>query len=171
MQSPFAHGHGQNKSSWQTLADHLTNTATTASAFAKVFGSSEYAYLIGALHDIGKARLAFQSYLRRCNGVEDDEPDFGDHAHSCAGACWLAQHGNGIGKALAYCVAGHHAGLPDWPDGVHPRGVLSTILKEDAPVFGVARSQMACVKNIGNLGMKYNDVVQIIKVRKGCGAE
>jgi CRISPR-associated endonuclease/helicase Cas3 len=109
--------------------------ARLAATFAAPFCSSPHGKLEGEVHDLGKARSSFQSYLRRCNGVEDDEPDFGDHAHSGAGACWLALHGGGIGKALAYCVAGHHAGLPDWSGGDTPNGALAIRLKEDAAVL------------------------------------
>ena len=47
----------------------------------------------------------------------------------------MAQHAGGIGLALAYCVAGHHAGLPDWSGGDTPNGALVIRLKEDAAVL------------------------------------
>lgn len=99
---------------WQTLRSHSKAVAELSEAFADSFASGKHGRLEGETHDTGKARSAFQSYLRRCNGVEDADLDFGDHSHSGAGACWLAQNAGGIGTALSYCIAGHHAGLPDW---------------------------------------------------------
>ncbi len=120
---------------WQTLQEHCKAVAERAADFAGPFASAECGRLMGVVHDLGKARLSFQSYLRRCNGIEDSEADYGDHAHSGAGACWLKGRAGNIGKALAYCVAGHHAGLPDWSGGETPNGSLAVRLADDASVL------------------------------------
>lgn len=120
---------------WQTLQAHSKAVAGLSESFARPFASSKCGWLLGALHDLGKARDSFQSYLRRCNGIDDFEYDFGDHSHSGAGACWLKDNAGGIGKALAYCVAGHHAGLPDWSGGNTPDGALVQRLKGEAAVL------------------------------------
>ena len=120
---------------WQTLRSHSKAVAELSEAFADSFASGKHGRLEGETHDTGKARSAFQSYLRRCNGVEDADLDFGDHSHSGAGACWLAQNAGGIGTALSYCIAGHHAGLPDWSGGDTPNGALAVRLNEDAAVL------------------------------------
>ena len=106
-----------------------------SAAFAASFASGEHGRILGKLHDLGKARASFQSYLCRCNGIEDSEADYGDHSHSGAGACWLWSHAGSLGKALAYCVAGHHAGLPDWSGGETPNGALVVRLAEEASVL------------------------------------
>lgn len=120
---------------WQPLDAHLAGVADKAASFAEGFSSAQLAGILGLLHDIGKARSSFQSYLRRCNGIEDSEADYGNHSHSGAGACWLWKHGGNIGKALSYCVAGHHAGLPDMSCGETPNGALKNRLDEDAKVL------------------------------------
>ena len=45
---------------WQTLEEHSRNVAELAAQFAAPFGSSEAAKLLGLVHDLGKARSAFQ---------------------------------------------------------------------------------------------------------------
>ncbi len=138
MPAPFAHSNGPDTTIWQSLSEHSENVARLAASFATAFHSSAHAFLAGMCHDLGKARASFQSYLRRCNGVEDNESDYGDHSHSGAGAVWLWNHSSNLGslgKALAYCVLGHHAGLPDWSDGEKPCGALSIRLNEDEPVL------------------------------------
>lgn len=76
-------------SEWQLLEAHLEGTAKRAEIFAAPFSSSTFGWLIGLLHDIGKSRSGFQSYLRRCNDEEEENPDYGDHAHAIVGACYL----------------------------------------------------------------------------------
>lgn len=121
---------------WQTLEEHAQNVATLAAKFAEPFGSPETARLLGLVHDIGKARASFQSYLKAKNGIDDGESDNGEHGHSGAGACWLANHGpRGWGTFLAYCAAGHHAGLPDWIGGTTPNGALGKRLADEAAVL------------------------------------
>ena len=138
MADSFAHSNGSNPANWQPLSAHAEAVACRSADFASGFGSSPHAALLGACHDLGKARLSFQSYLRRCNGVEDAEVDYGDHSHSGVGACWLWNQSKtlgGIAKALAYCIAGHHAGLPDWSGGETPNGALVNRLAEDESVL------------------------------------
>ena len=62
-------------SEWQTLEEHLVGTARRASQFASSFSSSFFGYILGMLHDIGKSRRGFQSYLRRSNGIEESPCD------------------------------------------------------------------------------------------------
>ena len=60
---------------------------------------------LGLLHDIGKASDRFQHYLRGRAASTD---------HSTAGAqLACARYRSQVGKLLAFCVAGHHAGLAD----------------------------------------------------------
>lgn len=134
----YAHSNGPDQARWQPLSEHSENTALLASVFASSFGSADSARVLGLCHDAGKSREGFQSYLRRCNGIEEEVPDYGSHAHASIGACWLWNNAMALGslaKALAYCVAGHHAGLPDWSGGETPNGALAIRLAEDVPVL------------------------------------
>ena len=134
MPTPFAHSNGPDPASWQTLSAHSENVARLAGSFAELFGSSVWGELAGWLHDAGKSRAAFQHYLARSNGI-DAEPDATDHDHSAAGAVWASQSLGPAGRVLAYCIAGHHAGLPDWSNGETPGGALSLRLAEGAEVL------------------------------------
>ncbi len=116
---------------WQTLEAHQSSVARLAANFAAPFSSCEWAQLLGLIHDIGKARTSFQSYLARANGLMDEKYDASEHSHSGAGACWAVEKFGKMGRILAYCVAGHHAGLPDWISGITPNGALSPRLAEE----------------------------------------
>ena len=118
----YAHSKGDDVTQWQPLQDHCNAVAGLCAEFAESFESGDVGRLTGGIHDLGKARSSFQSYLLRCNGMDDGDLDYGDHSHSGAGACWLKDNAGGLGKALAECVAGHHAGLPDWSGGEVPNG-------------------------------------------------
>ena len=133
---PYAHSvKGQPKETWQTLEEHSRNVADLAAKFAAPFGSSEAAKLLGLVHDLGKARNAFQGYLRRQNELNDSSYDSGEHSHSGAGACWLFQELGGFGKLLSYCVMGHHAGLPDKINGITPQGALAFRINDEKTVL------------------------------------
>ena len=122
-------------SEWQTLAAHSAAVSNLCAAFASVFASDSCARLLGATHDLGKARSSFQIYLLHANGLADPDYDTSDHAHSGAAAVWLATRAGPIGRLLAYCAAGHHAGLPDWANGSTPGGALDTRLREDVRIL------------------------------------
>ncbi len=85
----------------QSILEHDRNVAELCASFAAPFGAEELARQLGLAHDIGKYSRAFQ---RRILG-ENIQTD-----HSTAGAQEIAKY---FGWLAAYCVAGHHGGLPD----------------------------------------------------------
>lgn len=85
----------------QSIIAHLTGTAKLCHEFAKGIQMSDYAYLTGLLHDIGKYSEAFQ---RRINGSSIRT----DHSTAGAKEALLRQK-----LAAAFAIAGHHGGIPD----------------------------------------------------------
>ncbi len=110
---------GRSESDWEPLARHLEEVADLAAHFASAFGAGEWGLAAGLLHDIGKQSAAFQDYLRA--SAAGKGPGRGPD-HSTAGAQWAHEHyKQGVGKLLAYVLAGHHAGLPDGIESLSPR--------------------------------------------------
>src|SRR4051812_23188290 len=106
---------GRRREEWHELFSHLEETARLAGQFASEFGSEDWGYLEGLWHDLGKSGAAFQIYLTTSSeggdGVHQSEVR-GRVDHSTAGAQHAARRGL-TGRLLAYCIAGHHAGLPN----------------------------------------------------------
>jgi len=101
-----------------SLNDHLTSTASLGKVFANDMGLGKLGFVLGLLHDIGKASEAFQQRIRIKSQYNIDahlEGKTAQHVdHSTAGAQFLVEkYGWEAGLLLAYVVAGHHAGLPD----------------------------------------------------------
>lgn len=130
MSEPLAHSGGH------LLAEHLQSVAVLAADFSKSFDTAEptlrWAYLAGLWHDLGKYRPGFQRYLQQSNNPDahiEGKVGGREKTHSTAGALWAIQrleqtHGaNGklAARVLAYLIAGHHAGLHDWDEGLGPR--------------------------------------------------
>ncbi|MEN6472487.1 MAG: CRISPR-associated endonuclease Cas3'', partial [Syntrophaceae bacterium] len=119
----YAHSlEGKPPEEWQRLEDHLQQVAKMASGFASVFDSADWAEIMGILHDLGKANHAFQSYLFKAQGIDASDYDSGNGGshpnHSGVGAILAFEKWpHLIGKTIAYIIAGHHAGLPDWFGG------------------------------------------------------
>jgi CRISPR-associated endonuclease/helicase Cas3 len=87
------------------LVEHLSAVADCAEAFAGKFGAGALARWAGLWHDLGKFHPDFQEYLKDPDARRG--PD-----HSSAGTVLAARHCD----ALAFLVAGHHAGLPSVDD-------------------------------------------------------
>ena len=99
----------------QSILEHLQGTARLAGSFGEVFGAGELARQCGLYHDIGKYSREFQAYIR---GEGRGRVD-----HSTAGAMEMMKAGM---VPLAFCIAGHHAGLPD-AGGKGNRSDMSTL--------------------------------------------
>ena len=115
----YAHSlDGKPPSDWQPLKEHLKNVAEIAAEFADYFDARVWGSILGENHDLGKGTRPWQAYLRRANGIIDEFALFyeGHPTHAFAGAQWLSMHSKEAGKLMAYCIAGHHGGLPNWND-------------------------------------------------------
>jgi CRISPR-associated endonuclease/helicase Cas3 len=120
---------------WQEhlLEDHLRQVARLAGEFAAAFASSDWAYVAGLWHDLGKYRLAFQRYLHSASGYDPNahiETAPGRVDHSTAGALYARQTLGQSGCVLAYLIAGHHTGLPDYETADTGRAALKSRLQE-----------------------------------------
>jgi CRISPR-associated endonuclease/helicase Cas3 len=97
----------------QELQDHLTETATLAKAFARVFGCENAGYLAGLLHDLGKYTQAFQVYLKR--SLRGEEVTRGEVIHALQGAKLIEEtiKDHLISDIIGNVIATHHGGLFD----------------------------------------------------------
>jgi CRISPR-associated endonuclease/helicase Cas3 len=119
----IAHVRKNDDNTWAAphlLSMHLEGTARLAGDYAAKFHSGEWGRAAGLAHDAGKGRLVWQKYICLKSGYSYDEEAHlegksGKMPHAIHGAK-LAEElfGKGLGRVLAYCIAGHHAGLPDW---------------------------------------------------------
>jgi len=101
---------------WQTMQSHARNVGGMAAGFAAYFGAQEIARATGLLHDVGKYSPPFD---RRLHG----DPRRVDH--STAGAKIAVERwGVRLGKMMAFCIAGHHAGLANGAGAGDGRGTL-----------------------------------------------
>lgn len=126
------------------LREHLSEVGRRSGEFAAVFRSAEVASLAGLLHDVGKFSAQFQTNIRRENGFEAhiEGDTSGPRDHSTAGAILahqLAHLQGDLRTALAFIIAGHHAGLGD-PQELRRR-LENTALLEAAIRGGFSRNE------------------------------
>lgn len=122
MSQLYAHSlAGRPIDEWHPLDEHLRNVAARAAEFAAALDSADWGWNAGLIHDVGKASPRFQTYLRHENAIDDAEYDERVHGrvnHSSAGAALaeglFVRDNVQLGRILAYVIAGHHAGLPDF---------------------------------------------------------
>lgn len=125
----------------QSLDEHSRNTACIAKEFASSFGNGDWAEYAGWFHDLGKANPEWQKYIR-------GEISSTSVNHSEAGAQYVYQKQNDKYSALivAYLIAGHHAGLPDYYNG--SGNSLKTILdKKSYSCLNFDALQVICSQN------------------------
>ncbi len=115
MSIAYAHSlPGQPREKWELLEHHLEEVGRLAGDFASAFGASEWGRALGRWHDLGKYSQAFQEYLSRTADPDAGVEGGGRVDHSTYGAQHAARLvGKHAGRVLAFCIAGHHAGLAD----------------------------------------------------------
>lgn len=132
----IAHLDPEGKKAPQSLKDHLVNVSRLAAEFAPTSELMEAARQCGLYHDVGKYSAEFQKYLL---GQRHSRVD-----HSSAGAQLLAKNGNPTSIFEAFCIAGHHAGLPDFGASVDLAGesTLSARLKKTIPDYSAYHQEL-----------------------------
>jgi len=96
--------HRRDDGAEQLLVDHLKNVAELASSYAQAYGGG-FAYVCGLVHDIGKYSLNIQKRIHGAKIKVD---------HATAGGQLLVQTNNkSLALISAYCIMGHHGGIPD----------------------------------------------------------
>lgn len=119
---------------WHVLKDHLVATGELAADFASRFRCAELGRAAGLLHDIGKYSDPFQRRL--CGEARRVD-------HSTAGAKEaVAHYGKALGMLLAYVIAGHHAGLPDYGSAVDEASLAARLGKE-VPNYEAYREEIS----------------------------
>lgn len=114
--------------SYQSNEEHCLGVARLAKSFAEEFGMGEWGYTLGLLHDKGKEKRQFQSYIRDVNGI----PGYSDYtmegkAHAYVGAI-IARNIYREQAMHLFCnqIAAHHRGLYDYDE-------LEEIVKRPIP--------------------------------------
>ena len=113
------------------LVEHSLAVSRGAGHNARHMPGTRMAEHGGKWHDIGKAQLRWGDYIR---GLGPSVP------HASLGAIYAtlafgkAGQPSKAGIPVAYAIAGHHAGLPDW---TAPNGAGRTGLDEILPPFKV----------------------------------
>ena len=131
------------------LDAHLTSVAEMAAQFSRPFGGDGWARLAGLWHDLGKCRPGFQHYIRQVNDPDahiEGRIAGPEKTHSAAGALHALdilkrQHGRAgeiAARVLAYVIAGHHAGLDDWHEGLKARLDGENAKREHAEAIAAA---------------------------------
>lgn len=92
---------GCGEKDWQPLSEHLNNVAELCAKFSAEWCSEDFARNLGLLHDIGKYQKGFQDRLTG-KSVKIE--------HAFCGAQECKNYNMDI---AAYCIAGHHGGMPD----------------------------------------------------------
>lgn len=151
MTSCYAHSlEARPTTDWEPLEHHLRDVAKLASQYAAAFKAADWGELLGWWHDVGKYSAEFQAYLKFENGFEAHlEQYVGRVDHSTAGAQHCVTMFPDEGRLLAYCIAGHHAGLADELSSSGTSG-LSDRLRKKIPDFSVAPGEILAARKLSH---------------------
>lgn len=134
----FAHSlEKQPPENWELMKDHEDLVAEYCRTFLNRIDPTlgPWGDLLGRWHDLGKYSNEFQTYLHKANDqlVRLDDAHRADVAgkvdHSTAAAQLSVEKFGLRGRLLAYVLAGHHAGLSDWDDGISQSGLRQRLEK------------------------------------------
>ena len=121
----------------QTVKEHSENVAKLCSDFS-IDELKDISYNIGLLHDIGKYQKSFQKRISGENikiehsicGAKDSMDEFDN---------------NKIIELMAYVIAGHHSGIPDYGTKIDTEndGTLSGRLKRTTEDYNEYKNELA----------------------------
>lgn len=165
----YAHSrNGQSKENWQTVFEHLNNTANLAASMGGEAGISELARIAGLVHDLGKYSQAFQHRL-------EGSTQRVDHATAGAQELWklLADKQRWQALLLAYAIAGHHGGLLDYGSAgdVEGESTLCGRLKKKVEDYSAYRTEIdlsglalpaLSLKRTSNLGFSVSFLTRML---------
>ncbi|MCP5249055.1 MAG: CRISPR-associated helicase Cas3' [Candidatus Accumulibacter sp.] len=121
-----------------SLDDHLLSVARLAGHLAEAIQGGPWAELAGVWHDLGKYQPTFQRYIASASGLDAHIEAPGRVKHAIAGAIHACRQSGPYGQLLAYLIAGHHAGLPDWHPGEAAGAALSQELQDEQATLAQA---------------------------------
>lgn len=120
---------------WHGLVDHLHGTGDRAARSLERLDLAELGRVAGLLHDLGKFTPEFQNRLRGAPAPVN---------HSTAGANVACQRYPGpLGKLIAFCVAGHHAGLANGVNGDKTTALVDRLRQKVPDLDPVWRDEIA----------------------------
>jgi CRISPR-associated endonuclease/helicase Cas3 len=143
MKDYYAHSKTQPDGAviYESMDEHQQLVSVKAREFGKAFGAEAWSEILGYWHDIGKYSNEFQDYLRSSANADPHAAEWiGKIDHSTAGA----QHANSakvgfnIGPALAWCIAGHHAGLSNYSVSERISSLKKRLDKQNIPDWSIA---------------------------------
>ncbi|MBI2422532.1 MAG: CRISPR-associated helicase Cas3' [Candidatus Hydrogenedentes bacterium] len=119
---------------WQTLHEHEEGVAHLAKGFAAKFDAGPAGRLLGLWHDLGKYHPLFQERLHGATHRFE---------HAGAGAALAIEKDPQNGCPLAFAIAGHHGGLPNFKGGEGaPSTPLSTRVKNNTAILAALRGNV-----------------------------
>lgn len=110
----------------QTNDEHSLEVAERAERFTQEIGMSGWGRFLGGLHDKGKEKYDFQTYIRMMNEMPTKTNTYHDKTHAYVGALLARKLFPAGYPFVAYALAGHHAGMPDYL-------LLEELLKKPLP--------------------------------------
>ncbi len=147
-----AHARRDSNGEWDAphlLKDHLRSTGNLAFEFSEKFRSGNIGKTLGLFHDLGKGRKDWQTYFRKKSGYgQSYQPDIKIHTveHSIYGAKYAIEKYPVLGEILAYGIAGHHSGLPDWSSADEGQSSLIYRLKKEIDLDSIDHELVANLK-------------------------
>ncbi len=145
------------------LHDHLDEVARLAGKFGESFRAQTWAETAGLLHDWGKYNKAFQQKIRIKSGMTQGRlPCSRESQHAIVGALIARDQYAGNFLPLAYSIAGHHAGIPNWNGGLDAMEQKRDLLDRSCKESPIPPKHGLSIPQLSNLGRDFHHWVRML---------